>query len=355
LSGKQPDEIVGSDRSDDANIAPPASWGETPMLRHRIVQHAIAGVLLSALLLGGRAQAQTYPANKITLIVAFAPGGIADTLARLIGQGISDRLHQSVVVENRAGAGGNIAAGDVARAAPDGYTLLVTTTALAINETLHQHNPFSPTDFKTVAIAASSPEALATSASNPANNLKELIKAAHGRTINFGSAGVGTGSHIEAAYFFKFLAKVPAQHIPFQGGAPAISATIGNQIDVLATTLGGGAAAQMAGGKLKGLGIAADKRAAVTPNVPTYAEQGFPGFTASSWVGIFAPAKTDPNILATLNGAINEVVKTPAVEKKLTGMGFDPILGSQAQADAMFNAEVAKWGKMVKALGLSIK
>mgnify|MGYP001227085618 CR=1 FL=1 len=326
------------------------------MLNLRFGRHFIAIAAVSTLALcGAQAGAETYPANKITLIVAFAPGGIADTLARLIGQGLSERLHRSVVVENRAGAGGNIAAGFVARAEPDGYTLLATTTALAINETLHENNPFSRTALKAIAIAASSPEALATSPSNPANNLVEFIKEMKGRTINFGSAGVGTGSHIEAAYFFKFLAKVPAQHIPFQGGAPAINATIGSQIDLLATTLGGGAAAQIAGGKLKGLGVAADKRAAVVPNVPTFAEQGFPGFAAASWVGFFAPAKTDPKILATLNETIDDVIKTPTVQKRLIAIGFDPIVGSQAQADAMFNAEVEKWGKMVKALGLSIK
>jgi tripartite-type tricarboxylate transporter receptor subunit TctC len=301
------------------------------------------------------AKAQTYPANRITLIVGFAPGGLADTLARLIAQGLTDRLHQTVVVENRAGAGGNIAAGLVARAAPDGYTLLATTTALAINETLHQNNPFSRTDLAAIAIPASSPESLATSPSNPANNLVEFIKQMHGRTINFGSAGVGTGSHIEAAYFFQVIAKVPAQHIPFQGGAPAISAVLGNQIDLLAATLGGPAAAQMASGKLKGLGLAADKRSSAAPNVPTYAEQGFPNFTAASWAGFFAPAKTDPKILATLNSAIDDIVKTPAVQKKLVDFGFDPIVSSQQEADTYFRSEIDKWGKMVKTLGLSVK
>jgi tripartite-type tricarboxylate transporter receptor subunit TctC len=326
------------------------------MLRPRLVRHAIAAVAVATLALcGAEAGAQTYPANKITLIVGFAPGGIADTLARLVGQGLGDRLHQTVVVENRGGAGGTIAAGIVARAEPDGYTLLATTTALAINETLHENNPFSRTDLKAVAIVATSPEVLATSPSNPANNLVDFIKAMKGRTINFGSAGVGTGSHIEAAYFFKFLAKMPAQHIPFQGGAPATNAAIGNQIDLLAATLAGGPAAEIAGGKLKGLGVAAEKRAAVVPNVPTYAEQGFAGFTAASWVGFFAPAKTDPKILATLNQTIDTVIKTPDVQKRLIDFGFEPIVGSQAEADALFNAEVDKWGKMVKALGLSIK
>jgi tripartite-type tricarboxylate transporter receptor subunit TctC len=326
------------------------------MTASRIVRNALAACVLTAAAFAcGGAQAAAYPSEKITVIVAFAPGGIADTLARLIGQGLSERLHQSVVVENRGGAGGNIAAEVVARANPDGYTLLATTTALAINETLFVNKQFSAGDFRTVAIAASSPEALVTSPSNPAADLPSLIKAMAGRTINMAIPGVGTGSDIEAEYFFKELAKAPVQPIPFQGGAPAINATVGGQVDLMATTLGGGAAAQIAGGKLKGLGIAADKRAAVTPNVPTYAEQGYPAFTAASWVGFFAPAKTDPKILQTLNAAINDIIKSPAIEKKLTDMGFDPITGSQAEADAMFTAEVKKWGGMVKTLNLSIK
>jgi tripartite-type tricarboxylate transporter receptor subunit TctC len=325
------------------------------IVRGGVAAVSVVGAVVALSAGASPAAAETYPSNKITLIVAFAPGGIADTLARLIGQGLGDRLHQPVVVENRGGAGGNIAASFVARAAPDGYTLLATTTALAINETLFANKDFSVGDFKTLSIAAISPEALVTGPANPANNLGEFLKATNGRTINFAVPGVGTGSHIEAEYFFKFLAKVPAQMIPFQGGAPAINATIGNQVDIMASTLGGGAAAQIQAGKLKGLGIAADQRAAVTPNIPTYAEQGFAGFTAASWVGFFAPAKTDPQIVAALNGAINDIVKTPDVQKKLADMGFDPITGSPGQADALFAGEVKKWGDMVKALDLSIK
>jgi tripartite-type tricarboxylate transporter receptor subunit TctC len=331
-------------------------------LPYRATRSCIVGVVgaalaISAMVVAARpAGAQTYPAaNKITLVVAFAPGGIADTLARLIGQGLSERLHQSVVVENRGGAGGNIAASFVARADPDGYTLLATTTALAINETLFANKDFAASDFKTVTIAAISPEALATSGSNPADNLADFLRAMAGKTINYAVPGIGTASHIQAEYFFRFLAKVPAQMIPFQGGAPAINATIGDQVDLLATTLGGGAAAQMAAGKLKGMAIADDKRAAVAPNVPTYVELGFPRLTAASWVGFFAPARTDPHIVAALNGAIDAIVQTPAVQKKLADMGFDPITGSPAQADALFTGEVAKWGAMVKALDLSIK
>ena len=142
--------------------------------------------------------------------------------------------------------------------------------------------------------------------------------------------------------------------MPFQGGAPAINATIGNQIDLLATTLGGGAAAQIASGKLKGLGVASAKRAAVAPNVPTYAEAGYPNFEASSWVGVFAPADTSPEIAGKLSATIEEVMKDPALRQKLASIGFDPFHGTQAQADSYFRAEVEKWGTMVKTLGLSI-
>ena len=325
------------------------------MSNARIARHTVAALAILAVWASSKpATADSYPSGKITIVVAFAPGGFADTMARVVAQGLGERLHQNVVVENHSGAGGNIGAEIVAHAKPDGYTLLVTTTALAINETLFEKKQFSAHDLKTVAMTASSPESLVTSPDNPAKNLPDFIKTMKGKTINFGSAGVGTGSHIEAEYFFKFLAKAPAQHIPFQGGAPAVNAAIGNQIDILAATLGGAVAAQLTAGKLKGLGIAAEKRDPIVPNVPTYAEQGFPNFTAASWVGIFAPAKTDPHILETLNGAINQVLKNQEVQTKLIALGFDPIVESQGQADAMFNNEITKWGGMVKALNLSV-
>jgi tripartite-type tricarboxylate transporter receptor subunit TctC len=299
--------------------------------------------------------AQTYPVGKITIVVAFAPGGFADTMARLVAQDLGERLRQTILVENRAGGGGNIAASLVAHAAADGYTLLATTTALAINETLTANKQFSANDLKSVAIVTSSPEALLTNPSNPGDGLSAFIKGMNGKVINFASAGVGTGSHIEAEYFFKILAKVPAQHIPYQGGAPAATAAIGNQVDLLAATLSGEVAAQINSGRLKGLGIAAAKRAALVPNVPTYAEQGFPNFTAASWVGFFAPAKTDTRVLETLNLAINQVMTSQESRTRLARLGLDPMTGSQVEADKMFHDEIRKWGDMVKALNLSIR
>src|SRR6185295_11357116 len=167
----------------------------------------------------------------------FAAGGIADVIARLIGQKLSDRIGQTVVVENRGGAGGNIAAKLVSGATADGYTLLVTTTSLAVNETASKNKGFSVNDLRAIAIVAISPDVLAVHPSNPAKDLKEFIAAAKDKSFNYGSAGVGTGPHIGAEYFFRTIAKVKAVHVPFTGGAPAVQSAIGGHIDAIVLTL----------------------------------------------------------------------------------------------------------------------
>jgi tripartite-type tricarboxylate transporter receptor subunit TctC len=317
---------------------------------------ACAAIVFAALLAIPRpTAAQEYPSKPITFVVAFAAGGVADGIGRLVGQKLSEKLGQSVVVENRGGAGGNIAAKQVVSAAPDGYTILVTTTALAINETLHRNKGFAASDLTAVAIAASSPEAFAVHPSNAAASLKDFLANAKGKTISFGSAGVGSGSHIAAEYFFKEIAKVPATHVPFQGGAPAINAAVGNHIDLLSITLGGGLVAQVKSGALKALVVASDKRVGAMSNVPTLGESGFPNFQAASWVGFFVPAKTPPAVAAKLNAAIDEIVKQPEIQQRLATLGFDPVTGGQGDADKRFKAEVAQWGKMVNALGLKVE
>jgi tripartite-type tricarboxylate transporter receptor subunit TctC len=323
------------------------------MLRTLSAWAALACALIVAS--PGSAPAQDYPAKPITFLVAFAPGGVADGIGRLIAQKLGEALKQTVVVENRGGAGGNLAAKQVAGAAPDGYTVLVTTTALAINETLHRNKGFAADDLATVAIVASSPEAFAVNTANPAASLSEFLASAKGKPINFGSAGVGSGSHIAAEYFFKEIAKVPATHVPFQGGAPAINAAIGNHIDLLSITLGGGLVAQVRGGKLKGFGVMDPKRVTAMKDVPTFAEAGFPGFHAASWVGLFVPAKTPIAVVAKLNGAIDEIVKQPDFRERLASLGFEPVIGNQAAAAKRFKDDVAEWGKRVSALGLKVE
>jgi tripartite-type tricarboxylate transporter receptor subunit TctC len=298
--------------------------------------------------------AQIYPNRNITFVVGFAAGGFADAIGRLVAQKLSERLGQTVVVENRGGAAGNIAAKSVAGSPADGYTILVTTTALAINETLHKSKGFSTDDFATVAIAASSPESLSVPPTTQANNIGEFLKTMQGKPINFGSAGTGSGSHIAAEYFFKELAKVSATHVPFQGGAPAMNAAIAGHVDLLAATVGGGVAAQINAGKLKGIAMASEKRIAITPDVPTFAEGGFPNFTAASWVGFFVPAKTPPDVIAKLHNAVHAIAQEADIKQRFASLGFDPITGTQGQAQAMFKTEVAKWGKMVTTLGLAL-
>ena len=173
------------------------------------------------------ARSQSYPTQNITFQVAFAAGGIADVVARLIGQKLTERLGHTVVVENRGGAGGNLAAKSVSGAAPDGYTILATTTGLAVNETATKNKGFSADDFRAVAIVAFSPDVLAVHPSNPAKDLKEFVKNGKAKSFTYGSAGVGTGPHIGAEYFFREVAKVQAVHVPFTGGGPAVTSAIG--------------------------------------------------------------------------------------------------------------------------------
>jgi tripartite-type tricarboxylate transporter receptor subunit TctC len=308
-----------------------------------------------ALVVAGLARpcaAQTYPAQNVTMIVAFAAGGIADVVARLVGQKLSERVGQTVVVENRGGAGGNLAAKAVSAAAPDGYTLLATTSALAVNETASKNKGFSTDDLTAVAIVAISPDVLAVHPSNPAKDLRQFIAAGKDKSFTYGSAGVGTGPHIGAEYFFREVAKVKAVHVPFTGGAPAVAAAVGNHVDAIVLTLPT-VTPQINQGGLRGLGLASATRNGAVPDVPTYGEMGFPGVLSGSWVGFFASAKTPEPVVAKLNAEINEIIKGAEAQQKLKVIGFDPIVKNRGDTDAYFRSEIATWGKMTRAVGFS--
>jgi tripartite-type tricarboxylate transporter receptor subunit TctC len=292
-----------------------------------------------------------YPTKKITFVVAFAAGGFADTLARFVAQKLNEKLGQPVVIENRAGAGGNTAARAVRSAEPDGYTVLVTTTALAINATMYRHLDLSLDQLSTVAISAASPETLAAHPSKAPAGLKEFLAFAKNRQITFGSAGVGSGSHLAAEYFFKVHAKVKALHVPFRGGALAVQAVLGDQIDLVASSFG--VNAQVNDGLLKGLAVASPERNPAMPQVPSYTEAGFP-FIAESWVGFFVPAGTSSTIVATLNAAINEAVSGKAGRDHLTTLGFQVTPRSAAESQDYLKSEVAKWGDMVRAVNIYV-
>ena len=199
---------------------------------------------------------------------------------------------------------------------------------------------------------AISPDVLAVHPSNPAKDLQEFIKNGKDKSFTYGSAGVGTGPHIGAEYFFREVAKVKAVHVPFTGGAPAVQSAIGNHIDAIVLTLPT-VVPPITQGLLRGIGLASATRNSAVPNVPTYGEMGFPNVYSGSWVGFFAPAKTPDAVVAKLNTQINEIMKDPEVLAKLKTIGFDPLIKTQAEASDYFKSEVAAWGKMTRAIGFS--
>jgi tripartite-type tricarboxylate transporter receptor subunit TctC len=312
---------------------------------------AVAAALLAGIP-GVQAQGAEYPNKRITVVVGFAAGGFADTLARFVGQRLSDKLGQPVVIENRGGAGGNIAASAVAKADPDGYTLLVITTALAINATMFEKLEYSIDQLMPIAMPGSSAETFVVPKDRP-GSMKEFVNWAKNREITYATAGTGTGSHLAAAYFYQEIAKVKAIHVPFRGGALAVQAAVGGQVDAMTASFGTNVYVQNK--QVQGLAVASAKRNPVIPEVPTFAEAGFPGFEAASWVGFFAPAKTDPAIVARLNRAINEIITEKANEAHLTKIGFTLHERSVRESQEFLKFEVAKWGKWVKTVGVAVK
>jgi tripartite-type tricarboxylate transporter receptor subunit TctC len=242
----------------------------------------------------------------------------------------------------------------VAHAPPDGYTLLVTTSSVAVNETYYKKKLFAAADLKAVAIAAGAPETLSVNPTDPAKTLADVVLAGRTKPFDYASAGVGTASHVAAAYFFKILAKIDPVHVPFQGGAPAVNAVVGGHVQVLVGTLPG-YAAQFRSGTIRGVAVASPQRVAEVPDIPTYDESGYPGFVAENWVGVFAPAKIDREIAAKLNAAINEIVREPATEARLRTFSMQPHQRSLADTERYFESEMAKWGTMVRAVGLSVE
>lgn len=313
-----------------------------------------AGVCAAlALAAAGPSGAQSYPTKRITFVVGFPAGGFADGVARLVGEHVGKVLGQQVIVENRGGAASNIAAHAVTTAKADGYTVLVTTTAVAINATLYKKLNYSLAELTPVAIPVQAPETLTVHPSKP-NTLKSFLAMAKDKEVTFSSAGVGSGSFLSMHYFLKDIAKVKAAHVPFSGGGPATQAAIGNQVDSLAATLSGNTAAQVKAGKLVCLGVAAAGRFPTLRDCPTFAEGGFPGFEAASWVGFFVPAKTDGAIVARLSGAINSVLDDAPTRAKLSANGV-LTKRSPAETASFLQSEVQNWRKMVLAAGVSVQ
>ena len=320
----------------------------------RRVLPAVVSTALVAAAAAAQAQAQQYPSKPVRAVVAFAAGGFADTVGRLVGQKMADRLGQPVVVENRGGAGGNIGARQVATSAPDGYTLLVHTAAIAINPTLYKSPGYSLDELVPVANTGSSPGLFAVNASNPSATMPDFIRAAKGKRITYSTPGVGTSSHLAAEYLFKTLAGLDAVHVPFQGGAPALTAVVSNQVDIISLTMPP-AVGFIRQGTLKGLAVSSLSRVDPLPGVPTMTEAGFADFEERSWVGLFAPVKTSPEIVRRINAEVNQAIRMPDVRERFAALGLDAQPGTAAEFAAYVDKEVGKWSKIVKSTGITVE
>jgi tripartite-type tricarboxylate transporter receptor subunit TctC len=259
-----------------------------------------------------------------------------------------------VVVENRLGAAGNIAAATVARAAPDGGTLLLTASGVAINQSLYANPGYSIKELRPLAFPAVNSSIMAINPDNPARTLQQFFDAHRTKGFVYGASGVGSGAQITAAYMFKELAKVDAVLTPYQGGAPAATALMGKHIDLISVAVPD-IATLVQTGKLRALGVSGAERSEALPAVPTYSEAGFPGYVVYGWSAVMVPAGVSDDLAQRLNAAINDILAMPDVKQKLETVGFAPNRQSLADTEKRLVADLASWGKMVSALGLRIK
>ena len=295
------------------------------------------------------AQAQAWPDKPIKLIVSFAPGGVHDTLARVLQPRLTEALGQPIVIENRPGAGGNIAAEAVARSAPDGYTFLVASEAIATNEYLYRHMAYDPyKDLAPVAKLADYPMALIAHPSVPANNVKELIALAKAKpgSLSYGSAGIGASGHL-AGELFNSVAGVNIVHVPYKGGAPALADLVAGRIQVMFLSVSL-SAPQLKQGKIKVLAVTGDKRSGKLPDVPTTAEQGYPGVQALLFSSLLAPAATPGPVIARMNAEVVKALRAPEVVARLTDLGAVPAPSSPEQFASILKQDGERWGRLIR-------
>lgn len=294
--------------------------------------------------------ADTYPGKPVRIIVPFPPGGPADALARTVGDRLAQAVGQSVVVDNRPGAGGNIGMELGAKAAPDGHTLVLAPAGnLTVNPFLYRNVPYDVTrDFAPVTVIAAVPNVLVVNPQLPIKDLPELIayaKANPGK-LNFSSPGAGSGAHL-AGELLKSSAGIDIVHVPYNGIAPAVTAVVAGDVQMMFAAAPT-ALPQVASGKLRAIAVAGPKRIAAAPALPTLDESGLPGFDVTSWYSIVAPAGTPPAIVDRLQKEIARALDNPDVKAKLVGLGAEPVANTPSQFAAMIKLETEKWGKIVK-------
>ncbi|HEX7272235.1 MAG TPA: tripartite tricarboxylate transporter substrate binding protein [Casimicrobiaceae bacterium] len=300
--------------------------------------------------------AQTYPAKPIRLVVPFPPGGTTDILARDVGERLTEALGQPVVIDNRPGAAGNVGSDLVAKSAPDGYTLLMCTVSThAINPSLYSNIPYDHIkDFVPVVLVARVPNVLEVNPGVPVNTVADLIKLAKEKPgqLNFASSGSGTSIHLSGE-LFKTMAGVDMVHVPYKGSAPAVADLMGGQVQLMFDNLPS-SLQQIKAGKLRAIAVTSAQRSPALPDIPTIAESGLPGFEATSWFGVLAPAKTPPAIVNLLNITLDKWLQSPEGKAKLIAQGALPAGGTPEQFAAYIQSETEKWAKVVKASGAKV-
>lgn len=312
----------------------------------------LRAVVLALLLFPGIASAQ-YPSKAVKVIVPFTPGSATDILGRVVADQLAKSLGQPFVVENKPGAGGIIGTEAAKNAAPDGYTLAMAGSGpFGINPAVYAKLPYDPVrDFEPIANIALTPQTIVVGASTPYRSLKDFVSGARAKpgAIDYGSLGNGSTSHLTMEAL-QAAAGIRLNHIPFKGAAEAQAQIIGGNLAAMSDTIPG-LLAHLKSGKLRALGVASAQRSPFAPEVPTIAEQGYPGFESVGWIGLAAPAKTPAPILDRLNAEIAKMLASPEVKERLATLAFMPVGGSREQFGAFMNAEIAKWSKLAKETG----
>ena len=319
---------------------------------------ALRVMFAAACLLSGvvAAAAENYPTRPVRVVVGFPPGGPTDAIARIVAQKLTDNLGQQFFVENIGGAGGNTAAGQVARVTPDGYTIMAISTGFIVNPSLYAKVPYDPVkDFAPVTLVAASPNIVVVNPQVPAKTLPELIQLIKDNPGKYSFAGPGVGStpHL-GGELFRLAFKLDLVHVPFTGAGPAVQATVGGHTPIAFTALPSSLSAVQAG-QLRALGVAATQRVAGLPDVPTYAEQGIKDQEADTLTGIVAPAGTPKEIVDLLYREIAKIVAQPDVRERLTVLGFNPVANTPEQYGERIKLEIDKWGKVVRDAKLRIE
>jgi tripartite-type tricarboxylate transporter receptor subunit TctC len=320
---------------------------------HRLLGR-ISFALVAALTVAGAA-AQGYPAKPVKIVVPYPPGGPTDIVARVVAQKLSEQTGQQFVVDNRGGGGGNIGAEAVARSSADGYTLLVATTAHAINRTLFKNLTYDlRKDFVPISQLTAGPLVIVANPSLPAKNVRELIAVARAKPgdLAFASSGNGQSTHL-AAELFNTMAGTKMTHVPYKGSAPALTDTMGGQVSLFFDTMLS-AMPHVRSGKLKALAVTSATRSPAAPDIPTVAESGLPGYEAIAWNGLLAPAGTPKEVVARLSVEVRKTLELPEIRERFAAQGFAAAWSSPEQYAAFLDNEVEKWAKVVKVSGATV-